>query len=403
MKIKYSNFKEIYIYLFAVFIVLKIWRAFSGSEEQGGFWNYIQIFYVVSGSFLFLKYFKIVNKEPAVLTLAIYSMLAFMISLLTIEKFTIGSIYSFIKVPFSGLAIIIFYTYKLKSENSHTNNDNLLKTVFYISAAILCYQLGRHMLSGGRRAAEVGAVADVYYILGMLPYILTITDRKRWLLPIMITTVSIFISQKRAGFIALVGLIIILYFVGSLRGNNIKSAIWKNIVLVFLIIAGYYLMIYMDEKFNLRLFTRLEGLETDGGSGRDVRWLYILEAIIRSTPLQLFLGHGFDATKRLFFGSHAHNDFLEVLYNYGIVVLIPYIAYYVILLFSTAKMAKDKYPYHAEFAGSIFVSLCIAMFSYYVIDATYIICGCFTQGILLADWRKNKDILQIKQQENHMQ
>ena len=53
-------------------------------------------------------------------------------------------------------------------------------------------------------------------------------------------------------------------------------------------------------------------------------------------------------------------------------------------------MAKEGYEHFAEFLASLFVSLCIALFSYYVIDATYSICGCFTQFILLADWRKTR-------------
>lgn len=391
MKIKYSSLKNIYIYLFAVFIVMKVWRGFSGETEQGGFWNYIQIFYVVIGPLIFLKYFKFINKEPAVLFLLLYSMITFIISLSTIENLSISSVFNLMKVLFSGMVMILFYTYRMRS-NDMRSSDNLLKAVFYIASAILCYQLGYYMLTGGSRSSDVGTVADVYYILGMLPYILTITDKKRWLIPIFVTTVSVLVSQKRAGFIALVGLIIILYFIGSLRGKNIKSTIRKNVALILLIIAGYYLMIYMDSVFNLKSFVRLEGLEEDGGSGRDVRWQHILlELRERSSFLQLLFGHGFDKVRQL--TDHAHNDFLEVLYNYGIVSLIPYCAYYIVQIFNAVRMVKEKYTHYAEFTASLFVSLCIAMFSYYVIDATYIICGCFTQGILLADWKMNRDEL----------
>ena len=395
MKIKYSSLKEIYIYLFAVFIVIKVWRGFSGSTEQGGLWNYIQIFYIAAGILAFLKYFKIINKEPAVFSLAIYSAFALMISLFSlfsVRELTFSSVFALVKTPFSGLILILFYTYRKRTVDMHSS-DNLLKAVFYISSAILCYKLGFHMLTGGLRSSEIGLVADVYYILGMLPYILTITEKKRWLVPLFVTAVSVFISQKRAGFIAMVGLIIILYFIGSLRGKSIKSTIGQNIFLVLLIIAGYYLMIYMDSKFNLRLFTRLEALEEDGGSGRDAKWLYILSAIDRSSLPQLFFGHGFAGTYRFYQGTHAHNDFLEVMYDYGFVTLVPYCVYYMIQMSNAVKMAKEKYSHYTEFAASLFVSLCVAMFSYYVIDATYIICGCFTQGILLADWKMNRDEL----------
>ena len=393
MKIKYSSLKNIYIYLLAVFIVMKVWRAFSGDTERGGLWNYIQIFYVVIGPFLFLKYSKIISKEPAVLMLVFYSAFAFIISVVSIEKLSISSVFNLIKVPFAGMVIILFYTYRLRTENMHSC-DNLLKAVFYISSVILCYKLGFHMLGGGRRSSEIGAVADVYYVLGMLPYIITITDKKRWLIPIVVAAVSIFISQKRAGFIALSGLIFILYFVSSLRDKDIQSSIKKNLILIFLIVAGYFLMVYMDSLFNLRLFVRLEKLETDGGSGRSVRWQYILEIMKYSSAMEILFGHGFDQVRILV--GHAHNDFLEVLYNFGIVSVVPYFAYYVIQVSNARKMIKEKYSHYAEFSASLFISICLAMFSFYVIDATYIICGCFTQGVLLADWRMSRNLLSVE-------
>ena len=82
---------------------MKVWRGFSESTEEGGFWNFIQIFYVVIGPLIFLKYSKIINKEPSVMILVFYSLIAFIISIVSIEVLTISAVFNLIKIPFSGM------------------------------------------------------------------------------------------------------------------------------------------------------------------------------------------------------------------------------------------------------------------------------------------------------------
>lgn len=388
MKIKTSNLKELYVYIFVAFVVMKVWRAFSGSDEHGGIWNYIQVFFVVFGFFALIKFINLVKKEAAVMVLVIYSVIALLISLLTFKVLSVYIFFDLIKVTFTGMTAVVFYSYGFRTD-SIDKHKIILKVMFYVSSAILCIRIGIHMLSGGYRASGAGAVADVYFILGVLPYILSITKKKFQLIPIFVTALSILISQKRAGFIALVGVVIIFYFVSSIKKNSLKNTIGKIIIFSLIIVCGYYLILFLDAKLNLEIFIRLKMLETDGGSGRYNRWIELLLALKRSRLLHLVFGHGYNAVKDLI-GTHAHNDFLEVFYNFGFVSLLLYLSYYIFQIFNAIKMAKEGYEHFAEFLASLFVSLCIALFSYYVIDATYSICGCFTQFILLADWRKTR-------------
>lgn len=388
MRIKVSSFKEIYVYLFMIFIITKVWRAFSGSEEHGGIWNYIQVFYVLIGIVVFLKFINSIKREPALILLSVYSMFALTISVLSVKNFNTTSLFELIKIPFAGAIAIVFYSYGYRKETLE-DHKIMIKATFYISAAILCYQLGRYMLAGGIRSSGAGAVADVYYILGLLPFILAITEKKRQIIPIVVTAVSIFISQKRAGFIALLGLIILYYLLGSGREKRMRNTVGRVLVLLLLLLGGYYLMIYMDSKFNLNLFLRMRMLETDGGSGRSVIWGYVSDGIKKSKTMHLIFGHGINGVKNLV-GTHAHNDFLEIIYNYGIIALGLYVSFFFLQIKNAVRMIKEGYSHSAEFIASLFVSLCIAVFSYYVIDATYVICGCFTQVIFLADWRNSR-------------
>ena len=89
-------------------------------------------------------------------------------------------------------------------------------------------------------------------------------------------------------------------------------------------------------------------------------------------------------------GGHAHNDFLEFLYEYGLFAFVLYVVFYILLIKETIKMYKHGYVYAKEFTCSVVVALCMSMFSFYAIDCTHITSSSICQGLILADWYKFK-------------
>lgn len=235
-------------------------------------------------------------------------------------------------------------------------------------------------------ADDKGAVADVYYIVGLLPIIFIYTPSKLRIVPFLLSCIAVMMTGKRTGFLAL-ATIFIFYFLPS-DSRKRSSFFLRMITIGVLLITSYYVITRVSGTFDLNMFDRLAKLGEDGGSGRAERWELIWDSIsIDPSVIHLLLGHGYGAANKMI-GGHVHNDFLEFFYDYGIIVLIMYILLFVAMVSESIKMYKSHFIYAREFVVAIIVSLFLAMFSFYAIDCTHITCCSVCLGLILAEWYK---------------
>ena len=253
--------------------------------------------------------------------------------------------------------------------------------VFLILAALVIYAMMKYrwvILYGDK-----GAIPDVYYLLGLLPYVFAISPKKLKLIFFLITLLAIMMTGKRAGFLCMAFIFVLNFLTTVQYESKIKKIIFAFVIILTLFFVQDAIVSY----FNLDIFTRLEKLNSDGGSGRAERWSAVLNAVAyNSNPIQLLFGHGYGST--VAFVGHAHNDFVELLYDYGFILFLLYVLLYVFLIKDALKMKLQGYPYVREFTSTIVVMLFLAMFSFFAIDCMYIICTSFCLGFFYADWYK---------------
>lgn len=194
------------------------------------------------------------------------------------------------------------------------------------------------------------------------------------------------VSGKRAGMIAFV-LSVLVYW----NGGNCKEKKWINFIFLCIIVSVVvYALPYIDNMYELKTIDRINSLEEDGGSGRNVRWLACINAIANSNFVELVFGHGMGAAWRDFKGE-IHNDFLSVFYEYGIFAFILYIVFYVKLFWIWLKMRRERYRHEKEFLMTWIYSMTLAMFSFFIIEPTYITASMFCFGMFMADWMQSKN------------
>lgn len=377
LKISYST---LLLLLMSLFFITKMFRAFSGSSTQGGIWVLIQLFLMFVGFVLILKKIKSVYKNPAIVALILYVAFAMLNSLFTIE-FTILPIYSYTMIPYALCVLMIFFV-----DGTYRNIENnvILSVTFYLISAIFVF----FMLRSGSYSTQTGSVSDAYYVLGLLPLVLVCS--KKWsIIPILCAGIVIIISGKRAGLIAFVLMVVSFFLVEVLVSKQYKSLAVSFVSLVIIAAIGYIAFMAINQNFNVRLLTRFLRISEDGGSGRSERWNAIVTAVNDSSLFNIVFGHGVEAVTRDF-GGYSHNDFLELLYNYGIVAVGFYISFYVVLIFDFFKMLKHKYKYTAQFFMSIVFSLMVALTSFYVIIPAYITAGMICTGYFLSDFQKQQ-------------
>ncbi len=367
----------------AVFLVLKVQRGFTDSEVQGGIWNIIQVLFVCGGLYSLFKlkshemqYNMIKNYKIFMFTVWFMSFFVIMFT----PKISFSIIFQFITIPYGFLCFILFYAIGLK------NDIRKYPYILYLTFFIIFYLLFSAMQMFYILADEKGAVADVYYIVGLLPIIFIYTPKKLRIVPFIIACVAVMMTGKRTGFLALVT-IFILYFLPA-DPKNRKPFYYRIFAFALLLIPVYLVMSKLTGYFDLTMIDRLSKLGEDGGSGRVDRWSHIINTMFTDQSIfPLFIGHGYGSAVKLI-GGHVHNDFLEFFYNYGIFVVILYISFFISMIKECIKMYKAQFIYAREFSIAIVVSVFLAMFSFYAIDCTHITCCSVCLGLILAEWYK---------------
>lgn len=369
--------------LLAAFVILKVQRGFTATEEQGGIWNLIQVIFVFLG---LTACFSLKRREmnyPMIKTyrctmFTIWSM-SFPVILFT-SQIDASTIFHIITIPYGFLCFLWFYSCGIKYD------IRKYPLLLYIAFIIIFIIMFNAMRSYYLIYDNKGAVADVYYLVGLLPIIFIYTPKKYRIIPFLLACVAVMMTGKRTGFLAL-ATIFLVYFLPS-DPKNRKPFIFRFVSLSLLFFVTYYVIMQLTGSFELNMFDRLDKLGEDGGSGRSDRWIAVLQVMAsEQSILPIFVGYGHNAANT-FIGGHVHNDFLEFLYDYGPIVLVLYISFFISMVRECRKMYKAQFRYAREFSVAIIVSIFLAMFSFYAIDCTHITCCSVSLGLILAEWYK---------------
>ena len=129
--------------------------------------------------------------------------------------------------------------------------------------------------------------------------------------------------KRGAIIIALASYVIVLFRLFKESG---KSFVNKKIVqlTVVLLFVGLWYMLNNIYESNDYLQGRMELTLEGGSSGRDLLYLQIWDAWLNSDLLHQMFGHGPIATLSASI-KYAHNDWLEILFDFGIVGLFMYV------------------------------------------------------------------------------
>ncbi len=245
----------------------------------------------------------------------------------------------------SMFPIFVFYSFA----KSGLINDNKIK--FYILPLFVVtiinyyytYNEGMNNLTGNQTGVTMNAA---YNFVSLFPLLFFV--KKNWLRYVYaIVIVGFILFGVKRGAI-LIGSVSLLYFIyqDSIKNTKRNRIISMILGLVLIIGTWFYLqrMLLYNDYFNERLDFTIEGQS----SGRD----YIAEriwdnAMRKATFVQLFFGYGADSTV-YFAGNFAHNDWLEILCNNGIVGCIIFIVFFIqmFLLTKPLKNREDKKYYH---------------------------------------------------------
>lgn len=205
-----------------------------------------------------------------------------------------------------------------------------------------------------------------YYVLFAYPMVLLSGKRLPKIVATILMFIIIFLSLKRGGILAMtVGFV--LYVLLSSKINAARKIIVTVAAGVILLFA----LPKINEYTNGSLQVRYEFTQNQGDDeGRAMMYPLVWKAVWSSSFDEIVMGHGNNAVVNdaVVFGNAAHNDYLEFLYDYGIIGLILLLLYQFRLYGVTRKSYKDdRFFFPAVFALSciIVLSMVSIVYSFY--------------------------------------
>ena len=264
------------------------------------------------------------------------------------------------KIASSLLPVYPFYFFALKRQLNR-------KTIFFWSpffivlSAYLFSQFYNLLLvnaiNAGSSAKEF--TNNMGYVFVSLLPLLFIKQKNIFIQYIYIGICALFIVAGVKRGAILIGAIVIAYYlmstIRSTQGNKKYYIIF--ITLIAVIIAGYYIADFITNSnyFAYRVKNTLAG----NTSGRDVIYEKIWNTFLDSNPLQLLVGHGADSS--IYYSKMlAHNDWLEIIINQGLLGVILMICYFIALYRTWRKYKKNQVI--GVCIGSLFIVLFLRTF-----------------------------------------
>lgn len=210
----------------------------------------------------------------------------------------------------------------------------------------------------------------VYWPMCCMPFLFLIDNKYIKYSLLLILVVCIAISQKRAPMFAVV--ISLLPFVLS-ETKNIK------ISYVLIAAAGIFCAIYfLGDYFNY-LFYRVGQISEDEGSGRIPIWNDVINYIKDLDIASWVVGRGYGSIKETRH-TNAHNDMLQMIYEYGIVGAIFYIRLLVLTLKRTLTLKKTKSTYFMGYFSCFCIMLVMGGVSNMVVFNSFFAFLCAYMG-----------------------
>lgn len=231
-----------------------------------------------------------------------------------------------------------------------------------------------------------------YRFVALLPLIAICSKTRNTYLLMGISTYFIIMSSKRGAILCGI-LALIFFFVYSLknipRRKKIKYTIFILILFSFFIYSLY--QIFLSNEYLMQRLIKMQYGNDESGDARINQVSVIIDYVCNGSLFHLLFGYGYDKSVMIA-GNYAHNDWAELLANFGLFGVVIYLMFF-IKLFRCFKDGqrylsfKQKYMYMSV----VGMWLMISMFSMgYLGDNSYLFM--IAIAYIVSEIEKNKKL-----------
>lgn len=213
------------------------------------------------------------------------------------------------------------------------------------------------------------------YALITIPFVMLLGNRIiKWLILIGIMIV-VLLAARRTATICFV-LILILNIIKELKSTSNNKNFFSKYIFPLVLIASvvYGIQMLLTGDFAIafeRTVNRFLEIKDDSGSGRTSIYKAVLNSFYDSNILEILFGHGYLGVNRIIGHTAAHNDFLEYLYDFGIIGLVFYTYLHLFFIRRVLMLNRRNNSLCYSYAASYCVFLSYGMFGNIIIYPQY--------------------------------
>jgi len=292
-------------------------------------------------------------------------------------------------IGLSSFAAVIYISYKISYYNEVKYLMKPMLVIFFALLAIYyCYMFSS-------KSVLLRSENCVYYLILFLPFVMQIKNRLIQYPTLILIIFACLISMKRTAFMSIMAFFFVFFIVTMItKKAPVKKVILLTIacLVVFTFFFSYqYIANFMG--YDLLSTLKIDVIIADEGSGRLSIYEVVLNDQLNSDLQHWLLGSGFNGVvaNQIAWEAEpvsAHNDFLEILYDYGIPGLFVYLLFIFKLTKSGIHFYKDKMDFAPSFIASIALFLIFSMTSHLVIYLNYFFALLSFWGICLGRYER---------------
>ena len=361
---------SLYLYEKSTLANVAITSVFYGEEEVISSTIILILFVLMSISTFFMKGIMVVSEEGRKLKNSLVAFLVY-VYILSVSISLFVPFQSRIRYFAIGLPLLSFMVVQ-RFLRVHRAINILYGIVVLFFLLSYQYLINYNIVHAA--ASDTSSNNSSYFLLYLLPFLLCIEKKYlKWML-IFIVVIAVLSSFKRGGTIAVFASLLVYYYVNNIKLTGGSSKILYLLLLLFTVFIVVSFLNSTDNLIIEHLSERFINIKNDNGSGRSETISEALLQFTNSDVISMLFGHGWNMVEQtLKSGISAHNDFIECLYDFGIIGFILLLR----VLFAAYKYLKsliaNRSIYAAPFAASCTIFMLNTMVSHILIYPYYLL------------------------------
>lgn len=279
------------------------------------------------------------------------------------------------------MSLLSFYPFYYMSRNGELKSKHLIYLLFIlIPVTISSFYFNRIQVLSELSYERIDIVNNIAYnFVSLIPLVFLIKKNRLLSVSVMLVLIFFIIQGGKRGAIVVGALGLLMYIYYQMRIVNKKYKVRGYILIsIVAVVIGYFAYdMFISNEY---LISRMEQMVEGNVSGRDQIYANIFNGWLNSDSLpKLLFGYGFAGSRQLSgTGNFAHNDWLELLSNFGLLG----VSIYIVLFYSIFKIIR--YSNWKADKNILFLTIMGMWFTTTLFSMAYTSMGGYLNAMMLA-------------------